>query len=153
MSFVQVFQNQELVFEGQIVKIGGGGTKSAYECQGTDFVVLLPNEVDGAALEKVFPRICDEECTIHNYLARNKIALSLPVSICIVKFMGSGKTLRALYAPNFHSFPANGEYVVDQKNWFLNCSFNRVINTTFYNVESWVPIFEPLIMDLKRLEN
>jgi hypothetical protein len=156
MVSVQIFQNQQLIFEGYMKKIGGGGTKSAYECIGTNKVVLLPNEVDGEALERVFPRICNEECIIHNYLTLNNVACSLLVSICTLKFMDTGKTLTALYAPNFNSFPAEGEYVIDQRNWWNNCCFNRSereINPTFYNVNSWVPVFEPLITDLKRLED
>lgn len=148
---VKVSIDNELVFEGVIGRLGGGGTKTAYGLQGTDYAVLVPNEVDGLQLEKVFPRICYEEETMFNYLSTNDIAPSLPVKTCTVT-LDNGKTLPALYAPCFESFMEAGAYVLDSKEPYSCCWNPRLcMNPTFYDVDSWVPIFEPLIQDLKRL--
>ena len=147
----KVVIDNELVFEGSLVRLGGGGTKTAYNLNGTDFVVLLPNEVDGAQLERVFPRICHEEETIYTYLSANNIALSLPVKTCVVTF-DRGRTLFGLYAPCFESYIKKGAYILDTKDMRACCwDKNLCINPTFFDVDSWVPIFAPLVQDLRRL--
>ena len=147
----QVYIDNERVFDGSLARLGGGGTKTAYYLNGTDFVVLLPNEVDGLQLEKIFPRICHEEETMYTYLGTNGLALSLPVKTCVVT-LENGKTLFGLYAPCFESYVNRGAYVLDTKDIRLCCWDRKLrINPTFFDAESWVPIFAPLVQDLSRL--
>lgn len=150
---VKVFIDNELVFEGAMGRLGGGGTKTAYALNGTDFAVLLPNEVDGEALERVFPRICHEEETFYKYLSTNNVALSLPVQTCVVT-LDNGKTLFGLYTPCFDAFVQKGAFVLDQKDSRACCwDSKRCINPTFFDADSWIPIFMPFVQDLKRLAN
>ena len=147
----KVFADNQLVFEGSMSRLGGGGTKTAHHLNGTDFVVLLPNEVDGAPLERVFPRICHEEETIYKYMHEHSIALSLPVKTCCVT-LDDNKVLFGLYAPSFESYVNKGAYVLDSKDRHASCWNSKLcINPTFFDPDSWLPIFTPLVQDLERL--
>jgi hypothetical protein len=148
----QVYIDNKLVYEGALNgRCSGGGTKTPFDCGNTPFVVLLPNAVDGQALERVYPRICYEEETMYKYLRQNNLAPCLPVTTCSVKFE-SGKVLPGLYAPAFELYIGQGGYVLDTKNKSSSCWNNKLcINPTFEDVDSWVPIFAPLLQDLRRL--
>lgn len=150
----QILIDNKLVFEGSLnMRFSGGGTKTPFDCGNTPFVVLLPNAVDGEVLERVFPRICYEEETMYNYIKEHNLAPALPVKTCSVLFE-SGKTLPGLYAPAFEFYVDQGGYVVDTKNRTSSCWNSKFcMNPTFEDAESWVPIFEPLVQDLKRLAN
>ena len=148
---IKVYIDNDLVFHGYMAKVGGGGTKTAYALSSSHYVVLLPNEVDGVALERAFPRICYEEQTFYNYLSENSLAPCLPVKECTVD-TGS-KSLPGLYAPSFYSYADRGEHVIDSKDVY-KCTWSSsimCINPNFFEPDSWLPIFAPLVQDLKRL--
>lgn len=142
----KIIINNEIVFEGNIKKIGGGGTKSAYSLIGTSKVVLLPNEIDGYWLEREFDRIRSEELTIYKYL-KSKSILSLKIKLCDVFINGKHKL--GIYSPSFESYIDKGAYVLDLKNPLSCCWDNEIeFNKTFFDLESWIPILKPLINDL-----
>jgi hypothetical protein len=134
------------VFEGPVVRLGGGGTKTAYQLVGTDFVVLLPNSVDGQALVNIFDRICDDEIYFYNYLTTHEL-LGLPVLRCSVKT--ERETFSGLYAPAFSAYANHQAHVIDKKNIF-QCHLD-LTQLLPQSVQEWIPVFQPLIQDLKRL--
>lgn len=155
---VQILIDNSLIFEGNIKKFAGGGTKSAYGCMKdtlteiskNDFIVLLPNEIDGRPLELIFPRICREERVMYDYLS-SKGLLILPVIQCSVVLQN--KTLQGLYAPSFWSYREKGGYIIDSKDSFRfepDLSLDN-INPNFTDPRSWIPIFQPLVDDLNVL--
>lgn len=158
----RVFVNNETVFEGKMKRIGGGGTKTAYQLGETDKVVLLPNLVDGARLANIFDRVCDDEVFMYNYLLSRQI-LGLKVEHCFVQQtgiieeenkyishpIGDGNSICGLYAPSFLSFEKDLAHIFDKKDIFT-------FNWTAPEVETiseWIEIFNPLIEDLKLLIN
>jgi len=143
----KIIINNEIVFEGNIKKIGGGGTKSAYSLIGTNKVVLLPNEIDGYWLEREFNRIRNEELTIYKYL-KSKSIPSLKIKLCDAFINGKHKV--GIYSPSFESYIDKGAYILDLKNPLSCCWDNEIeFNKTFFELESWISIFKPLFDDLK----
>ena len=138
---IQVYLGTICVYEGKWIEVSRGGSKTIFLPEQGNFVVLIPN----------IHRICQEEETVSKYLMDNNLAPALPVESCTVK-MVNGKTLSALYAPSFQTYTEVGEYVIDSKNLFA-CTWESkmCMNPTFYNVESWLPVFDPLVQDLKRV--
>lgn len=145
----KVFVNNQLVFEGHIQKIGGGGTKSAYSLIGTDKVILVPNEVDGLWLKQEFDRIRREELTMYQYL-KSKSIPSLQIELCDV-FLSNGTYIKGIYSPSFKSYIDRGAYIIDMKD-ILSCCWDKniIFNSSFFELESWIPIFTPLIDDLRK---
>ena len=139
----RVTVENEVVFEGKMKKIGGGGTKSAFELIGTDNVVLLPNATDGPSLVSIFDRICNEEVFMNNKLNSIDI-LGLNVTNCTVQKIDdeSSPLMQGLYARSFSSFTKDLAHVVDRKE-LLKCTW-----TYKEPVSDWVSVFEPLIKDL-----
>ena len=150
----RVTVNNQTVFEGNLKKVGGGGTKTAYEMENTDYVVLLPNWVDGAGLVRIFDRICDDEVFRYNHLLSNQL-LGLKVEHCFVEQIsgstiwgqppiGVGNSMCGLYAPSFSSFSKELAHVLDKKD----------IRTFIWNaprlesISGWVEVLKPLVDDL-----
>jgi len=143
-----VIVNNQIVFNGDMKKIGGGGTKSAYSLVGTNKVVLLPNEIDGDWLVREFKRIRNEELIIHQYL-KSKSIPSLDIEICDV-FLDNAHYKPGIYCPSFESYIEQGAYILDNKNPYpFYWNKKNVFNSSFFELESWIPIFKPLFDDLK----
>jgi len=141
----QVMIEQDVVYNGPIQKVGGGGTKTAYQLVDTDFVVLLPNETDGQWLIDMFDRICTEEVYMYNYLTAHGL-LGLPVTPCMVKHQG--QVVNGLYAPAFTSFVQKKAHIIDKKNWFT-CTWKP--QETEKEIQDWLPVFQPFLQDLTTL--
>jgi hypothetical protein len=146
---VTVSVRGNIKYQGPILEIGGGGTKTAYQCGNTHFVVLLPNVVEGKALQEKFYRICNEEEFMCNYLSALSLHV-LPVISCIVIFENQ-TTLLALYAPSFRSFHSKGLHVIDCKNILGELWDPSILPVPVDDVEAWVPVFSLLVEDLKTL--
>lgn len=143
-----VILNNQIIFNGDMKKIGGGGTKSAYSLVGTNKVVLLPNEIDGDWLVREFKRIRNEELVIHQYL-KSKSIPSLDIEICDV-FLDNAHYKPGIYCPSFESYIEQGAYILDNKNPYpFYWNKKNVFNSSFFELESWIPIFKPLFDDLK----
>lgn len=136
-------------YEGRIHQIGGGGTKTAYQLHDSNLVVLLPNEVDGDRLVKQFPRICEEEEIMANYLKAHGL-YCLPVSTCQVT-LDTGVDHVGLLAPSFHSFKKDGIHVIDCKNILRTHWDPNLITVPEDDPKAWRPVFAPLVQDLKTL--
>ena len=150
----RVSVNNETVFEGEVKKIGGGGTKTAYQLENTDYVVLLPNWVDGSRLVSIFDRICDDEVFMNNYLTSRQI-LGLKVKHCFVEQIsgptmfgqppiGVGNSMCGLYAPSFNSFEKELAHIFDKKD---RRTFTWTA-PTLETIEDWIAVLTPLIDDL-----
>jgi len=143
-----VIVNNQIVFNGDMKKIGGGGTKSAYSLVGTNKVVLLPNEIDGDWLVREFKRIRNEELVIHQYL-KSKSIPSLEIELCDV-FLDNAHYKPGIYCPSFESYIEQGVYILDTKNPYpFYWDKKTVFNSSFFELESWIPIFKPLFDDIK----
>lgn len=146
-NIYRVFVNNDIVFEGKIKKIGGGGTKTAYQLEGTDNVVLLPNFIDGPWLVSIFDRICDEEVFMYNHLL-SKNLIGLAVLHCYVQRIDTDMpAMIGLYAPSFSSFENKRAHILDKKD---TITF-KWIPPTIDSVQDWILVFNPLIEDLNLL--
>ena len=147
INSVRVIVDGDIVFEGNIRQVGGGGTKTAFALEGTYFVVLLPNAIDGQWLVNQFDRICEEEVYMYNYLTGHNL-LGLPVTQCTVQYIVEGNNVMSttgLYAPLFASFVQQQAHVVDKKNMYT-CTWQPRVTSS-----NWRPVFEPLLQDLVKL--
>jgi hypothetical protein len=146
--------NNQTVFEGNLKKVGGGGTKTAYKLENTDYVVLLPNWVDGAVLVNIFDMICDDEVFMYNHLISNQL-LGLKVEHCFVQQIsgptiwgqppiGVGNSMCGLYAPSFSSFSKELAHVFDKKD---TITFNWD-QPKLESIQDCVEVLKPLVEDL-----
>jgi hypothetical protein len=141
----KVVVNDYIVFEGEIKKIGGGGTKTAYQLVNTYNVILLPNDLDGQKLINQFDRIRKEELVMHQYLSSKSIP-SLEIQLCDVYF--NDTTRQGIYCPSFETYAKNGSYIIDSKNMYLSFwNKETIFNENFNDFKSWIPIIKPLYDD------
>jgi hypothetical protein len=135
---IQVLLNDICVYKGKLIPVNSTGT---YLPDRADFMLFVLNfPIDSKEPEEV----------ITKYLLENNIAPALPVKQCTVKWL-NGELLQALYAPSFESYKTIGEYVITQDLSGCTWESSLIMNPTFYNVNSWLPVLEPLVQDLKRL--
>jgi hypothetical protein len=148
---IKVLVDNNIVFEGDIKFLSGGGTKSVYSLIGTDKVVLLPNEVDGITLINKFDRIRNEELEMYKFLQSISI-LSLKIELCDIVNNVNGNVMKGIYSPSFESYISQGLFIIDLKNsnttyWKRENKLNEIPD----NIESWYPIFKPLLNDFQIL--
>jgi len=137
-----------MVFEGAVRRVGGGGTKTAFELIGTDFVVLLPNMTDGQALVQIYDRICEDEIFYYNYLTSHQL-LGLPILQCTVVSENLASETLALYAPAFAAYKNHLAHVIDKKSLFsLDVKLSQPLPKT---INEWLLVFCPLMQDLERV--
>ena len=134
--------------------VGAGGTKTAYLVDDTT-VVFRPNAVDGHALINIWDRIVAEELTMSELLQKIGI-LTLNFKLCLIK-LNQTLTLQTLCSQSFKSEVSNGLYIIDAKNmnsstWPKDNSISFFeTNIDPYDVNNWLKVMEPYILDVNKL--
>ena len=142
---------EEFDLTNESKELGYGGTKTVIEYDSK--AVILPNDVDGESLRRLWPRIIDDEITMAAYLA----SIGIPtLSFHRCRVHCKDYDLETIYTTPFSEFASQGTYIVDTKNPKSTIWSRKFPGITLfpegvdkYEPRSWLPLLQPLIGDIK----